>query len=112
MASKKKSNKSKSAAPKNAAGDLAKDQGYAWDSSSPTNTIRRRGIVRAFVPAGEKVKLPAKALFKAARVNSVHDRYLVEIPRRHATTGEELPSQWLAPKAVVIERTARKVKRV
>lgn len=97
---------------KNATGALVTDQGYAWDSASPSNVIRRRGYVRAFVPAGKRAPVPKKAAFKAATVNSVHDRYLVEVPRWHARTGEQLPSQWLAPKAVVIERTARKVKRV
>lgn len=81
-----------------------------WKSVGPAGEMKREGIVHGRFAPGEQLKFPKRAdlaKFKANLVNSIHSRYLIEIPRVHAKTGEKLASQWLAPKAVTFEKTAR-----
>jgi hypothetical protein len=81
-----------------------------WTSVGPMGKKKRKGIVRGFCKAGEELKFPKSAdlaKFKAEPMNQIHNRYLVEVPRTHARTGKKLPSHWLAPKAVTLEKTAK-----
>jgi len=81
----------------------------SWTSNGPKGVRERVGIVRAYVKPGKEIKLPKRAdpaKFKAALVNTVHARYLVEIQRVHKNTGRKLKSHWMAPKAVTLERLA------
>lgn len=86
----------------------------SWTSKGPAGEKKRKGIVRGFVAPDHEVKLPKSAdesKFKAEKVNKIHNRYLIEIPRgENKKTGKKLPSYWLAPKAVTFESTAREVK--
>lgn len=84
-----------------------------WLSKGPAGEKKREGIVRGIFAAGEALKFPKSAdlaKFKAEHTNSIHTRYLIEVPRTHARTGEKLASHWLAPKAVVFEETAKELK--
>jgi hypothetical protein len=81
-----------------------------WTSKGPAGQKKRKGIVRGFCLAGEELKFPKSAdlaKFKAEPMNQIHNRYLVEIVRVHKRTGKKLKSQWLAPKAVTLEKTAK-----
>jgi hypothetical protein len=89
---------------------LKRGQKIRWTSKGPMGKKRREGIVRGFVPAGAEIKFPKTAdmnKFKAEQVNKIHNRYLVEIPRVHKRTGKKLASQWLAPKAAILDKTAK-----
>lgn len=91
---------------------LKRGQKIRWTSKGPKGKKRREGIVRGFVPAGSEVKFPKAAdlnKFKAEMVNVIHNRYLVEIERVHKRTGKKLPSQWLAPKAAILDKKAKEI---
>jgi hypothetical protein len=91
---------------------IAKGAEIIWLSDGPRGTRTRTGIVRAHVPPGRAIKLPKSAdpaKLRAKVVNSVHARYLVEVPRRNARSGRRLASQWLAPKAAVLDKIAKVV---
>jgi len=65
--------------------------------------------VRAYLPPGRRLRLPKRAdpaKCRVAEVNSVHARYLVEVPRHNARSGKRLGSHWLAPKAVILDKVA------
>lgn len=77
-----------------------------WTSRGPQGERKREGVVKAFVPKGQDIKLPKSAdpaKFKATVRNKIHDRYLIEVPRVNAKTGQKLASHWLAPKAAFLE---------
>ena len=76
-----------------------------WKARGPFGSKKRTGIVRKFVKAGNEIVLPRGAddtKLKAEFVNSIHDRYLVEIQRVHGRTGTKIASHWMAPKAATI----------
>lgn len=76
-----------------------------WKARGPFGSRKRTGIVRKFVKAGTEIVLPRGAdetKLKAEFVNTIHDRYLVEIQRRHGRTGAKIASLWMAPKAATI----------
>ena len=80
-----------------------------WMSEGPRGHKMRRGIVRAHVPPGRRLKLPRSADSAKCRVteiNAVHARYLIEIPRANKRSGRKLASLWMAPKAVTLDRVA------
>jgi len=83
-----------------------------WVSEGPRGTKNREGIVRAHIKSGKPVRLPKRAdpaKFKAAKINSVHDRYLIEILRTNLSSGRPLASAWMAPKAATLEKVAEVV---
>lgn len=91
---------------------LTKGTRIRWLSRGRQGRRTLDGVVRALVPAGHKIHLPAHAdasKLRAALVNSVHARYLVEIPRRNARSGRPIASRWMAPKARTLERLAKKI---
>lgn len=75
-----------------------------WRSLGRAGSRTREGVVRAHLPPGRRARLPADARFKAAAVNSVHDRYLIEVRRWDVRSGRRLPSHWLAPKSRWLEK--------
>ena len=95
---------------------LKKGTHIRWLAKSARGSQWREGVVRGHYPAGRRLRLPASAdpnKLKAADVNRVHARYLVEIPRRHKTSGRRMSSLWMAPKAVALEKAlARRGARV
>lgn len=86
-----------------------------WRSDGPRGRGRwREGVVRARLWPGDSAlaHMPASAdvmKLRAHDVNSVHTRYLVEVPRVNKRSGRRLASHWLAPKASVLERRAREM---
>ena len=89
---------------------LKRGQKIRWTSKGPAGKKRREGIVRGFVPADTEIKFPKSAdmnKFKAELTNKIHNRYLVECPRAHKITGKKLASHWLAPKAAILDKTAK-----
>lgn len=83
-----------------------------WRSDGPSRHVWREGIVRAHIPPGRRARLPRHAdpaKFKAKVVNSVHARYLVEVPRANARSGRKIASAWFAPKAVTLEKRAKAI---
>lgn len=81
-----------------------------WLASGPRGSQWREGIVRGYYAPGRPLRLPPSAdwrKLKAAKVNSVHARYLIEVRRVHKTSGRRLASQWMAPKAVALERAMK-----
>lgn len=112
MASKKKkTTKKKEATSKKPKAQFKRGQKVRWKSVGPGGyTKMREGIVRGFAAAGEELTFPKSAdpnKFKAETKNKIHARYLIEIPRQHARTEKKLASQWMAPKAVTLEKTAK-----
>ena len=92
---------------------LSKGTRIRWLSRGREGGRTLEGIVRALVPAGRKIQLPAHAdpaRLRAARVNRVHARYLVEVPRRNARSGRPIASQWMAPKALTLDRVAKRLR--
>jgi hypothetical protein len=92
---------------------LAKGTRIRWLSRGRQGRRVLEGIVRAHVPAGRKIHLPAHAdpaKLRAALVNRVHARYLVEVLRRNARSGRPIASQWMAPKALTLDRVAKKIR--
>jgi len=84
-----------------------------WLSRGREGGRTLEGIVRALVPAGHKIQLPAHAdasKLRAALVNRVHARYLVEVMRRNARSGRPIASRWMAPKARTLDRVAKKIR--
>lgn len=89
---------------------IAKGTRVRWRSDGPQgHCVQREGVVRAYLPPGKRARLPADAKFKASEVNSVHARYLIEVPRANKRSGRKLASHWLAPKAVTLDRLARRL---
>ena len=66
-----------------------------WKTKGPFGSRKRTGIVRKFVKANVAIKLPRgadPAKLKAEALNTIHDRYVIEIPRIHGRTGDKLAS--------------------
>lgn len=85
-----------------------------WTSKGPAGTRKREGRVVGFCAPGEAItKLMPKSAdlnkFKAQKVNHVHARYLIEIPRTDRRNGQRLASSWMATKAVTLEQAAKVV---
>lgn len=80
-----------------------------WTSKGPNGQRKVRGKVRSFVKAGAEGKIPANAKFRGQIVDSKHDRYFIEIPRTNGKTGEKMGPEILSPRAVTLEKIAKKV---
>ena len=83
-----------------------------WRSDGPAGSRMLVGIVRAHVPPGRKIRLPKSAdpvKLRAQIVNTVHARYLVEVPRCNVRSGKRIPSLWMAPKARTLDKVATKI---
>jgi len=86
---------------------LHKGSRVRWKSEGRGGAKWREGIVRGYLEPGVRARPPKDAQFKAAAVNSIHARYLVEIRRENKRSGRKLPSLYLAPKARLLERVAK-----
>lgn len=78
-----------------------------WRATSSTGSKLREGLVIGYVPAGKPVKTIARGECKFQTLNSVHDRYLVEITRTDRRSGKKRVSKFMAPKARWLEKNAK-----
>lgn len=62
-----------------------------------------------YVPAGVPVKPIVRGECKFRTVNSVHDRYLIEISRVDKRNGGKRVSKYMTPKARWLEKVAKVV---
>jgi hypothetical protein len=85
-----------------------KDQ-ISWTSKGPHGSRKVKGHIRSFVKAGIEAKVPANAKFRGQIVDNKHDRYFVEIPRVNLKTGAKMGPEILSPRAVTLEKVAKKV---
>lgn len=78
-----------------------------WRASSPTGSLVREGVIVGYVPAGEPVKPITRGECKFQSLNTVHDRYLVEIRRTDKRNGKRRVSKFMTPKARWLEKNAK-----
>ena len=78
-----------------------------WRASSPTGSLVREGVVIGYVPAGQPVKQIDVGECKFQSLNSIHDRYLIEIKRVDKRNGRKRVSKFMAPKARWLEKNAK-----
>lgn len=80
-----------------------------WTSKGPHGSRRVKGTIRSFVKAGKEGKVPTNAKFRGQSIDTKHDRYFVEIPRTNAKTGAKMGPEILSPRAVTLEKIAKKI---
>jgi hypothetical protein len=66
-------------------------------------------VVVSYIPAGQPVKPIASGECKFQSLNSVHDRYLIEIRRVDKRNGRRRVSKFMTPKARWLEKNAKVV---
>ena len=77
-----------------------------WKASSSTGSKVREGVIVGYVPAGSPVKTIAVGECKFQSLNTVHDRYLIEIKRVDKRNGRKRVSKFMTPKARWLEKNA------